>query len=120
QTLSLVVGKEDRTVKLSDMGEQWTGDYTVLWRVPPHYRGPIKPSYNGKAVSWLDQQLSVLRGRRAREASRTLYDDLLVREVKEFQAVRGIQPDGVVGPTTIIHLQSLAGSKDPQLVATGR
>ncbi|MGE5237785.1 MAG: AAA family ATPase [Chloroflexota bacterium] len=120
QNLSLVIGKEDRTIRLSDMGEQWTGDYTVLWRVPPHYRGPIRPLYNGKAVSWLDKQLSVLRGRRAREASHTLYDDMLVREVKEFQAVRGIQPDGVVGPTTIIHLQSLAGSKDPQLLETGR
>jgi len=116
QTATLVVGTETRTVDVKETQKRWFGDYTLLWRMPPNYKGPIRPGHKGKAVQWLDRQLSLIQGRTARTQKNLAFDDTLVRQVKQFQLTKGLVPDGFVGAQTIIHLNTEVGNSEPMLI----
>jgi general secretion pathway protein A len=116
QTATFVVGNENRIVDVKDIALRWFGNYTLLWRMPPKYKGYIKPGNQGPDVQWLDQQLALIQGRTAQPRENPVFDDVLVRQVKKFQLAEGLVPDGVVGPQTFIHLNSAIGSKGPVLI----
>jgi general secretion pathway protein A len=97
-----------------EMERRWLGEFTILWRQPP-FDGIIRPGDRGPQVEWLAQQLSVLNGGEKQEGSKGIYKGKLLSGLKEFQRTRGIGPDGVVGPTTLIHLDSTLGGNSPQL-----
>lgn len=44
-----------------------------------------------------------------------MYDEEIVRQVKEFQRTAGVTPDGIAGPRTIMHLVTAAGDGGPTL-----
>jgi murein L,D-transpeptidase YcbB/YkuD len=45
-----------------------------------------------------------------------MFDDSLVRQVKQFQFTHGLTPDGSAGPQTLILLVSLADQAAPKLL----
>ncbi|MCK4709071.1 MAG: peptidoglycan-binding protein, partial [Gammaproteobacteria bacterium] len=49
------------------------------------------------------------------ENSVTTYDEKLISRVKKFQAEHGLTADGIVGPVTIIHLNTESGLNVPTL-----
>jgi general secretion pathway protein A len=116
QTAMIEVGDEARSVLLKDIEKRWFGDYTLLWRMPPNYRGDIRPGMKGRDVKWIDAQLSAIQGRKALTGETLTYDNRLVKQVKQFQQAEGLPPDGVLGPQTIIHLSNATGEKAPALV----
>ncbi len=113
---TIEVGDERRTVDLKEIEHRWLGDYTLLWRVPSTYRGDIHPGMTGPDVHWLDMQLAVIQGREARTGEVLTYDAQLINQVKKFQISEEMVPDGIVGPQTIIHLNTSTGIKAPRLV----
>jgi general secretion pathway protein A len=116
KTATIQVGDESRNVILKEVEKRWLGDYTLLWRTSPNYRGDIHPGMKGPDVHWLDTQLAIIQGRSARTGKAFTFDNQLVSQVKKFQLTEGLVPDGIVGPQTIIHLNTAAGSKAPKLV----
>ena len=116
QTATIQVGDESRNVVLKEVEKRWLGDYTLLWRMPPNYRGDIHPGMKGPDVHWLDTQLAIIQGRSARTGKAFRYDHQLFTQVKKFQLTEGLVPDGIAGAQTIIHLSTVAGSKDPKLL----
>ena len=116
RTATIEVGDERRTVDLKEIEHRWLGNYTVLWRVPSNYRGDIYPGMTGPDVHWLDTQLAIIQGRKARTEEVLTYDAQLITQVKKFQISEEMVPDGIVGPQTIIHLNTAAGIKGPRLV----
>ncbi len=116
QTATIEVGDDTRIVDMKEIEQRWFGDYTLLWRTPPHYRGDIHPGMTGPDVHWLDTQLAVIQGREAQKEGVLIYDNQLVTQVKRFQLTEGLIPDGIVGPQTIIHLNTASGSNAPMLV----
>jgi murein L,D-transpeptidase YcbB/YkuD len=54
------------------------------------------------------------------EPSSELYDADLVREIKKFQLVEGLVPDGIVGPLTLLHINTAVFDDIPTLSGTGR
>ena len=94
---------------------RWLGDYSLLRETPPNYKGDVRPGASGPEVRWLDKQLAVIQGRKTRERKAPTYDDVLVRQVKEFQVSKGLTPDGIVGPKTISQLDTEVGSIGPRL-----
>lgn len=116
QTAILVVGNETRTVDVKEIEKKWLGDYMMLWQMPPDYKGPIHPGQKGNVVQWLDRQLSLIQGRTTQPRKSLIFDETLVRQVKKFQLAKGLVPDGIVGPHTIIHLNTEVGSREPVLV----
>jgi general secretion pathway protein A len=115
QTAIFVVGTKTRTVDVKDIALRWLGDYTLLWRTPLNYQVAIKPGDQGPVVQWIDKQLAIIQKRTAQPRKNVVFDDELVRQVKKFQLAEGLVPDGIVGPQTLIHLNTAAGSSEPLL-----
>ena len=42
----------------------------------------------------------------------SVYDEELQRQIMAFQTSRGIKPDGIVGPYTMIHLNTVTNTPD--------
>jgi general secretion pathway protein A len=115
QTATFVVGTETRTVNIQEVEKRWLGDYTLLWRTPPDFRSPLRPGQKGSMVLWLSKQLALLQGKTDQPGKNLFYGDDLVAQLKKFQLSEGLVPDGIVGPQTIIHLNTLTSTGEPLL-----
>lgn len=115
ETATLVMNGQPHTVPLAELWSRWSGEYTLLWFVPPGFQGALNRNDKGTAVAWLEIRLSKIAGETPRPAVDAVYDEVLVKKVKKFQFAKDLVPDGVVGPQTIIHLNSDSGSQVPKL-----
>jgi general secretion pathway protein A len=115
QVATFVIGTETKHVDIKDIASQWRGDVTVLWRMPPAYKGFIRYGTKGPQVQWLDERLATVLGKQKLLTTDPLFNDKLLKRVKEFQLSKGLLPDGVVGPQTIIHLNLASEDGDPVL-----
>jgi general secretion pathway protein A len=110
---TLSVGGGSRSVPLDVLAAHWSGHYTVLWRLPPEARDGLKGGARGPGVDWLNRQLA--RGREEGLAADAVFDEGLVRRVKQFQLAQGLIPDGIIGPQTLMHLTTLSDESAPKL-----
>ncbi len=110
---SLIVNAQARVMPAALLERLWGGRYTLLWYQPPEYKQPIWPGTQGRAVSWLNQELARQRGEEA--APKLKYDAQLFLQVKAFQQQQGLLVDGVAGPFTLIKLNSLLRPDLPRL-----
>jgi general secretion pathway protein A len=110
------VGAESRTVAQEVLARQWTGNYTVMWRLPPGGRENIWPGERGAPVEWLSKQLAQVQGRPADATPSAVFDDTVVRDVRQFQLARGLAPDGIAGPQTLMYLSGVTDPTAPQLI----
>jgi general secretion pathway protein A len=113
---TFAVGDERGTVALRELSDQWFGQYTMLWRKPPGYEREIQPGDQGPVVEWLRSQLALLYEGAEESENSSLFDDALLKTVKQFQIARGLIPDGIVGPQTIVHLNTAVGLMVPRLI----
>ena len=116
KTATFVIGAQTRTVALGALAVQWAGQYTVLWRMPPDARENIRWGERGPAVQWLIRQLAQAQGQVADATKAPLFDDVLERQVKQFQLAQGLVPDGLVGPQTVMRLAGVGDRTAPELV----
>jgi general secretion pathway protein A len=118
QRATLMLGDETRTVDTGEVARRWSGNYLLLWRVPPEYEGNLKPGSQGRAVAWLIRQLALALGREAPTGENRVYDEKVEEQVKAFQTAAGMAPDGVAGPRTILSLCNTSpDNRDPVIQA---
>jgi len=110
-----LVASEQLVVSVDEVALHWMGDYTLLWQVPPGYQGLIKIGDRGPAVQWLQQQLSKLQGKNKWDKNDALFDQTMENEIKKFQLSSGLKPDGMIGPQTLILLNTAVDSHSPLL-----
>jgi len=116
ETATFAIGSHTTTVALSALASQWSGYYSLLWRVPPVTQTIVRPGDRGPAVEWLSRQLAQVQGRAVETARDWVFDETLVRQLKQFQLSQGLIPDGSAGPQTLIRLASLADQTAPKLL----
>ena len=116
QGATFAVGSETRTVALGALAAQWSGYYTLLWRVPPEVNGNLRPGERGPAVQWLAKQLAQVLGNDAEATKDAVFDDALVRRLKQFQLSQGLVPDGALGPQTLMRLSGVRDQTAPTLL----
>jgi general secretion pathway protein A len=116
KTATFAVGGETRTVALGALAAQWSGHYSLLWRVPPAVQGTIRPGDRGAAVAWLSGQLAQLQGTAGDAGGDAVFDEAMVSQVKQFQFARGLIPDGNVGSQTLIRLVGETDQAAPKLI----
>jgi general secretion pathway protein A len=109
------VGAETKKVSLATVAEQWSGHYTLLWRMPPVTNKKLRPGDHGPDVEWLARQLAQLDGKTAETPRDLVFDQAMMHQVKRFQLAQGLVPDGTVGPQTMMHLTSAADKTVPKL-----
>jgi general secretion pathway protein A len=115
QTASLVIAGVTRKVTLNDLASSWFGQFVGIWDSPPGYTGRIPMHYRGPAVTWLRHKLELVDG--IRDNGSDVFDKALARRIRKFQLSDGIQPDGLVGPLTLIRLNVRSGTVKPRLVS---
>jgi len=103
------------SVKLSELDKYWYGKFILLWQKPDHYITAISPGDSGTVINWLNTQLEKINNRLPGAAINT-YDAYMAERVITFQSQHGLTADGIVGPVTIIHLNTQSGQKVPSLI----
>jgi general secretion pathway protein A len=115
QSATFDVGTETRAVALGALAEQWSGHYTLLWRMPPVVNKQLRLGDQGPDVKWLGKQLAQLHGKAAETTKDQVFDEAMMRQVKQFQLAQGLIPDGAVGPQTMMRLSGAADKTVPKL-----
>ena len=115
KTASFDIGGQTRTVAVSALAAQWSGQYTLLWRMPAQAHDNIRLGEQGPAVAWLSRQLAQAQGRALEQGEDTVFDQAVLRRVKQFQLAEGLIPDGVVGTRTLMRLAAVADTTAPTL-----
>src|SRR5450756_941797 len=115
QSATFDVGTETRAVALDALAEQGSGDYTLLWRKPPVVNKPLHLGDQGPDVKWLGKQLAQLHGKAAETTKDQVFDEAMMRQVKQFQLAQGLIPDGAVGPQTMMRLSGAVDKTVPKL-----
>jgi general secretion pathway protein A len=108
----------DTAIPLPSLALQSHNDFTILWQTPKAYKGPVRPGHQGKLVQQLAEKCTQVLQQQWIGAPRLLYDATLKEQVKIFQRNQGLSPDGVAGPITWIHLNSLTNQGFPSLTYT--
>ena len=116
QQATLLVDGKPRRVALPDLAGTWRGEFTTFWRVPPGY---VNRAENILPLrSWLAAQLARIAGAAApggAAASEPPAWTELSRQVQAFQASHGLQPDGRIGPITLMQINRATGVAEPRL-----
>jgi general secretion pathway protein A len=120
QQATLLVDGAPRRVALQDLAGAWRGEFTTFWRVPPGYL--TRAENSGPLRDWLAAQLARIPGMAApagASAASAAAPSLaeLTRQVQAFQASQGLQPDGRIGPVTLMQINRAAGVAEPRLDA---
>jgi len=113
-TAGLIVAGVEQKVTLNGLASSWFGQFVAIWDSPPDYTGRIPLHYRGPSVSWMRHRLEFVDG--IRDNGSNIFDDALARRIRNFQLSDGIQPDGLVGPLTLIRLNVRSGMVKPRLV----
>lgn len=108
---------EEKQADLSDLDTFWRGNYSLLWKKPPSYHGPLEPGSIAPLSKWLAYQLDVWEKKPNPAMGRSSYDPVLVERVKAFQRSVGETDDGVVGVSTLIQLSRRVDESVPALIA---
>jgi general secretion pathway protein A len=106
-------------VRLDDLRLWLDGRVAVVWRRPDAYAGLLAPGDAGPMIAWLDEQLATIQGRAPLAQLPENYDESLVRQVRRFQSSRGLRADGLVGPRTVIQINTETLADLPLLVRQG-
>jgi general secretion pathway protein A len=112
------IGNVARTVAIGALANQWSGHYTLLWRMPPDIPINIHKGDRRPAVEWMSARLAQVQGRTVETGRNPVFDNLMEQQVKQFQLTQGLVPDGAPGPMTLIRLNSETDQTAPRLFRT--
>ena len=98
---------------LSPAVRRYDGRAILLWQPPVGYDGLVRPGDQSPVVAWVRQQLDANWGQDWTsigpsgvrvEMDPKFYDPLLQKAVVDFQLQNALDPDGILGPRTLLHL----------------
>ena len=99
--------------ELTDDIRRYDGVATLLWQAPAGYESLVRPGEKSGVLVWVRKQLNATwsdewtsigpSGVRV-ELDPKFYDPLLQKAVVDFQLQEGLEPDGILGPRTLLHL----------------
>ncbi len=119
---ALLQGPDGRLrVPLARLATLWRGDYLTLWRAPDGYVANGASLQAAPVQAWLDETLQRVPGL-ADVAASAAQETRLPARLQAFQVAQGLQPDGRIGPVTLMRLNQAAGVAEPRLelaAATG-
>jgi general secretion pathway protein A len=116
---TLIASDRQYEVDFDQLIHSLRGQMTLLWRMPPGYRGPIRPGDRGEDVDWLARQLAIMDNQPEPSKRGQPYDNEMLARVRAFQNEVKLPADGVAGPRTWVHLNSIEGGNIPYLTRAG-
>jgi general secretion pathway protein A len=117
QTATLKLADSTQRISLKDLANTWHGQYVAIWTPPPNSNGD-RFMKRRSSIAWLRHVMQTIDG--IGDTGSGVFDDDLSKRIRAFQLSEGIQPDGLVGPLTVIHLNVRSGKPGPHLVTDKR
>ena len=115
-TAEIVMGERTFRVPMASIDRSWRGEYTLLWQLPPQYRGPIGTGDKGPDVAWLREQLQSITQVPIAGTVGDHFDASLAKRLRGWQAGQHLVADGRAGPRTWIALHDASGMAAPRLL----
>lgn len=97
------VNEEARWVPRHVIEEQWLGSYFIAWPQAPDWPLQIRRGQTGEAV---DIVLDLAASADNPWQGGTQFNQSFENWLKAFQTRNGLDPDGIVGPVTLLHLMA--------------
>lgn len=119
-TAMIELGGEVSRLPIAELDAHWHGQFMLLWRQPVGSEA-LRRGMRGADVLWLRDLLDRLQPEEAAApvAAPDLFDAALAARVQRFQSQHALEPDGVVGVMTLMHLNSADNkSGGPRLSAS--
>lgn len=113
-----IAGDTHYEMALAAITSRWFGEYLLLWKRPPFQSKLLQPGAKGDSVGWLADSLQELGVYEATDREVRL-EGTLLGAFKRFQFSKGLTPDGVLGPMSLIHLNSARKVAGPRLSMQG-
>jgi general secretion pathway protein A len=113
-----IAGETQQAMDISAITSRWFGEYLLLWQMPPFQRRILQPGQKGDSVGWLAESLKEL-GLYEATGQEIRLEGALLGAFKHFQIVNGLTPDGVLGPISLIHLNTALNVPGPRLSPRG-
>lgn len=122
QHATLLVDGQPRRVALAELATAWRGEFSTFWRPPPGYAN--RASNVMPLREWLAARLAEVQRPAAAASAASSPASApasppgwpeLSRQIQTFQASQGLQPDGRVGPVTLMLINQAAGVPEPRL-----
>lgn len=104
----LELGESRVQVPLAQLDAYWSGDFLLVWRPPPDKFVIIGPDSSSESIRWLRKLLATVPGSGIEDNESDLYVPELQTYIQRFQGHRGLIQDGIVGPETLLQLNTLA------------
>ncbi len=108
-----LVRSEGQLRQLSDDIQRYDGQATLLWQPPAGYESLVRPGEKSAVLVWVRKQLNASWSQEWTsigpsgvqvELDPKFYDPLLQKAVIDFQLQEGLEPDGILGPRTLLHM----------------
>lgn len=108
-----------REVLVDELGRNWFGAYSLVWRLPPYMRSDTSAGSGADKELWLNAQLMQLVRRYASDGSelQRLETMSLDEQIRWYQAEKGLASDGIAGAMTLIQLNNDLNPGIPHLIA---
>jgi len=108
-----------RSLLFSELERHWSGQGYFLWKDPMNLMTRISPGSKGKQIKLLQ---GLLKEAGAYNRPPTgIYDEKTILAVKNFQSLKGIERDGIVGVKTLMLLyRSIVRFETPRLTMAGQ
>lgn len=106
---------------LKELDSRWEGDYSLFYKLPPYQSRLIAPGKVQDADAWMTDQMDEISARWLTVAGTQEGPPPppntapLINRVKWFQAIAGLEQDGVAGTMTLISLNSWLDPTIPRL-----
>ncbi len=107
-------GSSRRTVDRNFVEQRWYGDYLVAWPQAPNWPREIGRGDTGEAV---DRVLELATRADQPYAGTPEFGPDFERWLMSFQVRNGLDPDGIVGPKTLLYLMRFA-IEEPRLLSS--
>jgi general secretion pathway protein A len=112
---SLKAGTRTYDLPIRQFIDNWDRNFTLLWRAPPAYKGPLSRGDRGPAIDWLVNRLALINAEPLVLTAGYIFDRELEYKVKQFQLSSGLTPDGIAGVKTWIKINDEDDSNTPRL-----
>ena len=111
-SVTFAAGAKRQIVPLSALAGRWHGEFATLWRPPPGYRAGDSVNTDQALSNWFAQTFAT----RAHDTVSETSADTWGARLFAFQLAHGLQPDGRLGPLTLMQLNRASGVDEPQLL----
>ncbi len=112
---TFAIGSETKAIDLGALANQWSGNYTLLWRLHPDISQSTRPGERLTSAEVLRKQLAMVQGRDVDNSKEPTSDAEVMQQLKQFQLAHGLVPDGVAGLRTLMRLSGATDQTAPKL-----